>query len=124
MIFAAGMKMHRTIDHIYEALYERLTELSCALEFDCVLGERGAESRADVDDGGCGFHPRQGGPHESIGSEQEVVAVMSAARVAEIMHDGPSFEIQVRQQVDLTNGDRILWPLQHPPPARILGDCG
>ena len=124
MVFAGGIEVHGTVDYIEEALRERFAEFSRILKFGGVLRECGAKSRADVDDGGCGFHPRQGGPHESIGSEQEMIALVSATSVAEIMHDGPSIEIRVRQQVDSTNGDRILWPWRHLPPARIPVDCG
>jgi hypothetical protein len=52
------MKAQRTVDHIQEPLCGSLTELAGILKFGCVLCERGAESRADVNDGGGGFHPR------------------------------------------------------------------
>ena len=110
--------MHRTIHYVQKALCARFAELSCALEFGGVLRESGAESRANVNDGGGGFHPGQGGPHESIGSEQQMIAPVSATCMAEIMHDGPPSEIEPRQQVDSTNGDRILWPSQRPPLAQ------
>ncbi len=124
MIIAADMKAHLAIEYVQEALCGGLTELACTLEFGGVLCERGRKGRADVDDGGCGFHPRQGGPHESVGSEQQMISLMSAACVAEIMHDEPSFEIRVSWQDDSTNRGRILWPWRRPRPARILWDCG
>jgi hypothetical protein len=114
------MKVDPAIDYIDEALTRRITEFAFALEFGGVLRERGADSRADVDDGGGGFHPGQGSPHESVGSEQEMIALVSATCVAEIMHDGPSIEIRVRQQVGSTNAGRILWPWRRRPVTRIL----
>src|SRR5258708_19024651 len=107
MIFAACLKFQRTVDNIQEALCQCLTAFPSTFYFGCVLRERSAKIRANVNDGGPGFHPRQGRPHKSIGSEQEMIALVSAASVAEIMHDWPSFYIPVRQQVDPTNGDRI-----------------
>src|SRR5207244_13084245 len=96
IIMNGDTNMHLAIEYIQEALCGGLTEFACTLEFSGVLRECGAKSRADVDDGGCGFHPGQGGSHESIGSEQEMIALVSAACMAEIMQDGPSFELRVR----------------------------
>ena len=77
-----------------------------------------------MNDGRSIFHSGQRGANEGVRSEQEMIAMVSAARVAEIMHGGSSFEILAKRQVDSADATRIPEHWQHLPESPIPWDCG
>lgn len=119
MLLAIDMEVQRAFDHVEEALGVRISKLPVHLHFGGVLRERGTKSGTDMHDSGRVLHPWQGRSHKSIRREQEVIWMVSAARVAKIMHGRSSSEIQASEQVDPTNEAHSRVLLRRPLPIQI-----
>jgi len=81
---------HRAFHHIDETLRARISQFALRLKFGSVFGERCAQRRTNVNDCRSILHPRQCRAHKSVRCLQNVIALMRAARLTEIMH-GTSF---------------------------------
>ncbi len=62
---------------------------AAGFEFGGVLGEGCATGGRDVDDGGGTLHAREDGADEGVGRVEEVVALVGAAGLSEVMHGLP-----------------------------------
>jgi len=98
VILPAALRGTAPFDYIIGALCEQFAEFACILKFGGVLVKCGAKRRADVTMADAAF-TQESGPTRKYGSKQEMIALVSATCVAEIMHDGPSMKFSggVRQ---------------------------
>src|SRR5579862_4303655 len=85
LLLAVGFERGGAFHHIKKALRGRGTQLAVGFEFGSVLGESRAESGADVHDGGGPAHAGERGADEGVRSEKQVIAVLRAASLAEMM---------------------------------------
>src|SRR5260370_14498882 len=98
---------------VNEWLRRGISEFALRLKLRGIFGERRADPRADVNDRGGILHPRQCRAHKSIRREEQMVALMRAARLTEIMH-GTSFpEIPAKPQAAPANDFRTPAQTRH-----------
>ena len=107
MPLSLDLNGHGTIHDVNESLRWRISQLAFQFKLCGVFGERCAQRRPDVHDGGRIPHPGQSRAHKSVRRLQNMIALMRAARVTEIMH-GTSFpEIPAKPQAASANAVRI-----------------
>src|SRR6266478_7502609 len=96
--FSFAFQGHRSFHHIDETLRARISQFALRLKFGSVFGKPCAQRGTNVNDCRSILHSGQCRAHKSVRCLQNVIALMSAARLTEIMH-GTSFpEILARPQ--------------------------
>ena len=81
-----GGEVGGSFEDVEEALVGCGAERAAGFEFGGVLGEGCAACGGDVDDGGGALHAGKGGADEGVGRVEEVVALIGAAGLTEVMH--------------------------------------
>ncbi len=84
-----GGEVGGAFERVEEALIGGVAQSAAGFEFGGVLGEGCSAGGGDVDDGGGSLHAGEGGADEGVGCVEEMVALVGAAGLSELMHECP-----------------------------------
>src|SRR5580700_4209763 len=116
---AIHLQFELPFEYVEESLRCGCSKFAAGCKFGSVLGESRTKGRTGVHNGCARFHAGPCGTNERVWRQKQMIGLLSASRLTEIMHGTSFFEIPWNWQVDRADATRIRAPLPRLPPRPI-----